>query len=137
MPRASLPTHQVHSREIGSRRQIPFRSIHRRLPSTCPPTLPGWGRVTPFALRRSSQFEPDGPPRLSRRRYARDYEEVKAIGDKNSLSRTPERNPGRLVGFGGQALPSVLVDDCEDAKRSTERPGVAEEIHGPSLIPFS
>ena len=24
-------------------------------------------------------------------------QEVKAIGDKNSMSRTPERNPGRLV----------------------------------------
>ena len=41
------------------------------------------------------------------------------------------------IGFGGQTLPRVFVDDGEDAKRSTERQGVAEEIHGPSLIPFS
>ena len=56
-----------------------------------PAALPGWGRVTPFVLRRSTQFEPDGPPRLSGKRYARDYNEVKEIGDKNSTIRTAEQ----------------------------------------------
>ena len=42
-------------------------------------------------LRRSDQYEPDGPPRLSGRRYAREYDEVKAIGEKNSLTRTAEQ----------------------------------------------
>ncbi len=49
-----------------------------------PAGLPGWGQVTPFVLRQSAQFEPDGPPRLSGERYARDYNEVKDIGEKNS-----------------------------------------------------
>jgi hypothetical protein len=56
-----------------------------------PATLPGWGKVTPFVLRRSTQFEPDGPPRLSGKRYAHDYNEVKAIGEKNSAVRTAEQ----------------------------------------------
>jgi hypothetical protein len=56
-----------------------------------PATLPGWGNVTPFVLRRSTQFEPDGPPRLSGKRYAHDYNEVKAIGEKNSAVRTAEQ----------------------------------------------
>jgi len=56
-----------------------------------PAGLPGWGHVTPFVLRRSTQFEPDGPPRLTGRRYARDYNEVKAIGEKNSVTRTAEQ----------------------------------------------
>jgi PAP2 superfamily len=56
-----------------------------------PAVLPGWGHVTPFVLRRSTQFEPDGPPRLSSKRYARDYNEVKAIGEKNSAIRTAEQ----------------------------------------------
>jgi hypothetical protein len=56
-----------------------------------PAVLPGWGHVTPFVLRRSTQFEPDGPPRLSSKRYARDYNEVKAIGEKNSATRTAEQ----------------------------------------------
>jgi len=56
-----------------------------------PAVLPGWGNVTPFALRRSSQFEPNGPPSLSSKRYADDYNEVKAIGEKNSATRTAEQ----------------------------------------------
>ncbi len=57
-----------------------------------PASQPGWGQVTPFVLRRSSQFEPDGPPPLSSRRYARDYNEVKDIGALNSMSRTDEQS---------------------------------------------
>jgi hypothetical protein len=57
-----------------------------------PALLPGWGRVTTFVLRRSTQFSPDGPPRLSGQRYAREYNEVKAIGAQNSTTRTPEQS---------------------------------------------
>jgi len=56
-----------------------------------PAVLPGWGHVTPFVLRRSTQFEPAGPPRLSGPKYARDYNEVKTIGEKNSATRTAEQ----------------------------------------------
>jgi hypothetical protein len=54
-------------------------------------SLPGWGLVTPFVLRRSTHFEPSGPPRLSGPKYARDYNEVKEIGAKNSTTRTAEQ----------------------------------------------
>jgi hypothetical protein len=53
--------------------------------------LPGWGQVTPFVLRRSNQFEPDGPPPLAGKRYAAEYNEVKAIGELNSSTRTAEQ----------------------------------------------
>ena len=76
---------------IGSRLRTRFLSIRRRQPTYCLPSLPGWGHVTPFVLRRSTQFEPNGPPRLSGKRYARDYNEVKAIGEKNSAIRTAEQ----------------------------------------------
>ncbi|HMF12068.1 MAG TPA: vanadium-dependent haloperoxidase, partial [Gemmataceae bacterium] len=56
-----------------------------------PAVLPGWGQVTPFVLRSSRQFEADGPPSLESKRYARDYDEVKSIGDKFSATRTAEQ----------------------------------------------
>jgi hypothetical protein len=56
-----------------------------------PAALPGWGDVTPFVLRQSDQFEPEGPPLLSGERYARDYNEVKALGEKNSAIRSAEQ----------------------------------------------
>jgi hypothetical protein len=56
-----------------------------------PASLPGWGHVTTWVLRRSTQFEPNGPPKLSGKRYASDYNEVKEIGEKNSTIRTAEQ----------------------------------------------
>jgi hypothetical protein len=55
------------------------------------PVLPGWGNVTPWVLRRGSQFRPEPPPSLESRRYARDYNEVREIGAVNSLTRTAEQ----------------------------------------------
>jgi hypothetical protein len=57
-----------------------------------PAVVPGWGRVTPFVLRRSTQFEPNGPPSLSKKHYAEAYNEVKEIGAQNSASRTAEQS---------------------------------------------
>jgi hypothetical protein len=56
-----------------------------------PAVLPGWGSVTPWSLRYGSQFRPDGPPALTSRRYARDFNEVKEIGAANSATRTSEQ----------------------------------------------
>jgi hypothetical protein len=56
-----------------------------------PPVLPGWRKVTPWVLRTLSQFQPDGPPPLRSRRYARDYNEVKDLGSLTSPTRTDEQ----------------------------------------------
>jgi hypothetical protein len=58
---------------------------------TAPPVLPGWGKVTPWAVRSLSRFQPDGPPLLHSRRWARDYDEVKELGSLTSPTRTPEQ----------------------------------------------
>lgn len=55
---------------------------------------PNWGQVTPFVLRRSSQFRPRPPYHLRSRRYAADYNEVKAIGGDDistPSTRTPDQ----------------------------------------------
>jgi hypothetical protein len=41
---------------------------------------PDWGNVTPFVLRRSSQFRPSAPYDVSGKKYAADYNEIKLIG---------------------------------------------------------
>ena len=56
-----------------------------------PAVLPGWGNVTTFVLRSSDQFGAEGPAALGSRRYARDYNEVKAIGDKRSTVRSADQ----------------------------------------------
>ena len=57
-----------------------------------PAVLPGWGNVTPFALRNGAQFRPEGPPPLTSDQYARDFNEVKNIGEQFSTLRTVEQS---------------------------------------------
>jgi hypothetical protein len=47
--------------------------------------------MTPFSLGSPDQFRPGGPPALSSREWARDYNEVKEIGSATSTSRTAEQ----------------------------------------------
>jgi len=60
-------------------------------PSFSPPLEPGWGRVTPYLLGSGSQFRPPPPPALTSGRYARDFLEVKAVGEAASTTRTPHQ----------------------------------------------
>jgi hypothetical protein len=53
------------------------------------PMLAPWlGAVTPFTITRPSQFRAQPPPALTSYEYARDYNEVKAVGALNSTDRT-------------------------------------------------
>jgi hypothetical protein len=58
-------------------------------PGFAPMLVPWLGNVTPFTLTRPSQFRADPPPALNSHEYARDYNEVKAVGSLNSSDRTP------------------------------------------------
>jgi hypothetical protein len=58
-------------------------------PGFAPMLAPWLGNVTPFTLTRPSQFRAEPPPALTSRQYARDYNEVKALGALNNSTRTP------------------------------------------------
>ena len=47
--------------------------------------------VEPFLIRSSSQFRSDGPLRLTSRKYAREFAEVKELGSAASTTRTAEQ----------------------------------------------
>jgi hypothetical protein len=47
--------------------------------------------MRPFSLDSADQFRPHGPPALSSKRWARDYNEVKEIGSSTSTTRTAEQ----------------------------------------------
>jgi len=52
---------------------------------------PGWGEVTPFALYDASQFRAPPPYRVTSRRFAADFNEVKSLGSATSSTRTPDQ----------------------------------------------
>lgn len=60
-------------------------------PAFSPMQAPWLGAVVPFALKHANQLFPDPPPRLTGKKYARDYNEVKALGRATDSSRTPEQ----------------------------------------------
>lgn len=59
--------------------------------------LPGWGAVTPFVLRSSSQFRPEAPPALDSEIYAKDYNEVKEVGSTTSACSDSNPPPCRTA----------------------------------------
>jgi hypothetical protein len=60
-------------------------------PAFAPALLPGWGQVTPFGMRDGAQFRLSPPPPIHSSRFARDYNEVKEVGDINSTERPQDR----------------------------------------------
>jgi hypothetical protein len=55
------------------------------------PAVPNWGKRKPWAMTSGSQFRPGPPPNLTSERWAKDYNEIKALGARNSTQRTPEQ----------------------------------------------
>jgi hypothetical protein len=61
---------------------------------SCPPAggiLLQWRNLRPFAIEATNQFRSDPPPALKSKRYARDYAEVKRVGDIDSAFRPQDR----------------------------------------------
>ena len=87
-------------------------------PGLAAAALTWWGSVTPFVLRRSSQFEPNAPPKLSKKLWAREYNEVKEIGSQNSASRTADQSS--IARFWYEGSPqgwnriAIVVSDSEN-----------------------
>jgi hypothetical protein len=55
------------------------------------PVVPTWPLRKPWLMGSASQFRPGPPPALSSEVWARDYNEIKAVGSKNSTTRTAEQ----------------------------------------------
>ena len=54
-----------------------------------------WPAVTPFALARADEFNPEPPPALTSDEYTRVFNEVKSLGEIDSKTRTDaEHQPG-------------------------------------------
>jgi hypothetical protein len=60
-------------------------------PAFAPAATPEWATMKPFAMISPDQFRPDGPPALTEGKYARDYEEVRLVGARDSSVRTADQ----------------------------------------------
>ena len=84
---------------LAARAEDGFASVETYRPYTIagvyvPTTLPAvshWPLRKPWLMTSASQFRPGPPPDLKSELWARDYNEIKAIGAKNSKSRTKDQ----------------------------------------------
>lgn len=58
---------------------------------TMAPAVPHWGKRRPWVMARGDQLRPGPPLALTSATWARDYNEIKAVGSRNSSQRTPEQ----------------------------------------------
>ena len=69
------------------------------------PAVAHWGKRRPWTMTRGDQFRPGAPPGLGSEIWARDYNEIKALGARNSGTRTPEQTA--LARFWEATAPAV------------------------------
>ncbi len=69
------------------------------------PAVPQWPQRKPWLMTSSAQFRPGAPPKLTDALWARDYNEIKALGVKNSTQRTAEQT--EIARFWEFGLPPI------------------------------
>ncbi len=72
---------------------------------TAMPAAPQWVQRKPWLMASAAQFRPGAPPALASDAWARDYNEVKAIGAKQSALRTAEQT--EIARFWEYSLPPI------------------------------
>lgn len=69
------------------------------------PEAPQWMHRKPWLMTQPSQFRPGPPPELGSELWARDYNEVKALGGKNSRERSAEQTA--IARFWEEVMPPI------------------------------
>jgi PAP2 superfamily len=82
----------------------PYTSAGKYVP-TAAPAVPQWATRKPWLMASPSQFRPAPPPALESSTWARDFNEVKLLGAKNSAARTPEQT--EIAQFWEYSLPPI------------------------------
>jgi hypothetical protein len=75
---------------IGVYELTPNAGLEGKPPGFLPGLDPQWGQVTPWAMTSVNQFLPAPPPAVGSAEYAAAFNEVKALGDTNSTTRTQD-----------------------------------------------
>jgi len=74
-------------------------------PQLAPAILSQWGAVKPFLLRSRTGLDWKGPPDVTSAEFAREFEEVKSIGARNSASRTADQTAAAIFWTVQTAVP--------------------------------
>ncbi len=78
-------------------------------PMNANPILPQWRNVKPFMLSGAKQFMFPGPAAPNSAAFAKDFDEIKRVGSKNSLERTSEQTAIAIHWAGSEVVPFNTV----------------------------
>ena len=87
-------------------------------PFSMAPILPQWGGVTPFILRSRSGLEFKGPPPVGSAEFARDLDEVRRVGARNSTTRTADQTAAAIFWTVQTAVPWHAAARAASARRN-------------------
>jgi len=73
--------------------------------ATTTPAVPQWPQRRPWLMTSAAQFRPGPPPALRSAAWARDYNEIKALGERTSTTRSPEQTA--IARFWEYTLPPI------------------------------
>lgn len=82
----------------------PHTTAGQYVPTTIP-AVPAWAKRKPWLMTSSAQFRPGAPPDLTSRLWARDFEEVKALGALAGSARSEEQTA--MARFWEATLPPI------------------------------
>ena len=87
---------------------------------TALPAVTQWPQRKPWLLDRADQFRPGAPPALTSERWKRDYDEIKALGARDSRTRSAEQTAiGR---FWDYSLPDIYYGVVRSVVQATGQP---------------
>lgn len=69
------------------------------------PEAPHWLQIKPWLMKSAAQFRPGPPPQLTSELWARDYNEVKALGGRHSKQRTAAQT--EIARFWEEVMPPI------------------------------
>jgi hypothetical protein len=105
--RAAADVLGKHADDIGHMEPYrPFTTPGTYVPTTFPQGY-AYAQHKPWFLKSAAQFRPAAPPALKSALWARDYNEIKAIGSASSSTRTPEQT--EIARFWATSLPDIYI----------------------------
>jgi hypothetical protein len=86
---------------------------------TAPVAVPTWSGRKPWLMASASQFRPAPPPALTSETWARDYNEIKALGGRSGSGRSAEQT--EVAKFWDYSLPPVYTNVVRSVALSSGR----------------
>jgi PAP2 superfamily len=107
---------------------------------TAPTAVPQWAQRKPWLMRAPAQFRPAAPPALDSAQWARDFDEVRRLGQRSSAERSGEQTEAArfwdysLPSIYHQVLRSVAVQPGRSVQRNARWLAAATQAMDDALI---